>query len=158
MPHFLNFLTKKLPQQQYKIILTLNIGKMKINLAPDEFTEIKEFTYSDFLRDRPLPDVDGILIGINFQKIENYSDLREDIWKHLFLRLDSGVPISIIYKDNVLTVAEVVEILALHRLASNPWNVTNSEKEGIDWIINASTSVASIKNRKKEEEKEKDTE
>lgn len=130
--------------------MPLFIGKIKIDITEDEFLEKKDYSYTDLLRDRPIPDVDGIIIGINFQKIENYSDIREDLWKHLFLRVKEGIPISIIYKDNVLTKAEVSEILGLYRLNANPWLVTSEQEEGVKWLLDVATIVAAIKKREKE--------
>ncbi len=151
MGSFLDMLLGRLPKNQPTKIMTFTIGKFDFSVQ-SELVEKKDYSYNDLVRERPIPEMDTILMGIDFGKVKDLSELRFLLWRNLFSRIPEGIPLALEYKDEVYTPAEVIEIMGLHRLPANPWKVSNSHDEIVSWAIQMST-IRAREIRRKEEKK-----
>ena len=153
MGSFLDMLLGRLPKNQPTKIMTLAIGKFDFKVQ-NEFAEIKHYSYDDLVRERPIPEADAILVGMDFGKIEDLGKMRFIFWRNLFSKIPEGVPIALAYRDELYTPAEVIEIVGLHRLPTNPWKVGTNHEEIRSWALHMGTIRARQIGRK-EEKREK---
>ncbi len=151
MGSLLDMLLGRLPKNQPAKIMILAIGKFDFSVQ-NEHIETKQYSYNDLMRERPIPEIDAILIGIDFGKINDLSELRFILWRNLFSKIPKGIPIALEYKDELYTPAEIIEMMGLHRLPANPWKVGNKHEEIVEWVLQMSAVRARQIGRKEDKE------